>query len=352
MKETVAVIEFSNWHSECLYSECLLLKKNKKKVVLIIEKKLEPIMKNSVSDVVDELFIVDFKKGFKSLASLWKVRKLILERNIKRIFINSAQGGVAWKFFLFNLPTDIQIVGVIHALNKLHESWGQKIISRRINKYVLLNDLLTKYYTDTKIKKPLGVVYPIFFPKVPLPNVHKPQDELWITIPGSVDMKRRDYDIFMNPSLTELSVRIKFIILGNIQSKDGLLLKERIHALGLETYFVFFDHFVEQDLFMAYIKASDYIMPLVHPSKRELNKYVTSKISGTFNLSFAFKKPMLCPSDLKGNEDFNDSSLFYNMGAFHPFLNSLLSANIKQPPFSSKKWTIEEQTVRMAKLIV
>ena len=54
-------------------------------------------------------------------------------------------------------------------------------------------------------------------------------------------------------------------------------------------------------------------MPLVHPSKPQFRKYLTEKISGTYNLAFAYKKPMLCPEDMAVYEDFKDTSVFYNL---------------------------------------
>ena len=63
-------------------------------------------------------------------------------------------------------------------------------------------------------------------------------------------------------------------------------------------------------------------MPLVHPSKPQFRKYLTEKISGTYNLAFAYKKPMLCPEDMAVYEDFKDTSVFYNLNNFADFINT------------------------------
>ena len=68
-------------------------------------------------------------------------------------------------------------------------------------------------------------------------------------------------------------------------------------------------------------------MPLVHPSKPQFRKYLTEKISGRYNLAFAYKKPMLCPEDMAVYEDFKDTSVFYNLNNFADFINNLSVAD-------------------------
>lgn len=337
----VLVLELLSWHDECLYSECLLLKENGYSVSLLADLRL----KNSqllLDTVVDEFFYLDFHAGIKTYSSLLSTRKLIIDQNFKYLFVNTAQGNPVWKFFLLGLPRDIQIVGTLHNVSKLGTSFSQKFISRRINKYLLLNEFLLSEYSKYS-NKPVSVFYPIFFPSINNRSITKPENEIWIAIPGTIDKRRRDYSVLLSKNF---SPNIKFIILGNKNKADGLKFFHSVQKLGISDNFIFFDSFVDDITFQTYIKLADYILPLVHPAIFPLNNYLTTKISGTYNLAFGYKKIMLCDKALSTIEDFVDTSVFYESSSnFSVFVNNLENIQIDKSQFYKlEKWTLKQQT--------
>lgn len=91
-------------------------------------------------------------------------------------------------------------------------------------------------------------------------------------------------------------------------------------------------------------------MPLVHPSKPQFRKYLTEKISGTYNLAFAYKKPMLCPEDMAVYEDFKDTSVFYNLNNFADFINNLSVADTTNL-YKLVKWNEDAQQTNIVTFI-
>jgi hypothetical protein len=88
-------------------------------------------------------------------------------------------------------------------------------------------------------------------------------------------------------------------------------------------------------------------MPLIHPNHGEYGKYVTEKISGTYNLATAYRKIMLCPQEMNTYEDFQDSSLFYSINDIQTFVNSLKPTNNSESFYQHPKWKQKEQQKRL-----
>ena len=82
----------------------------------------------------------------------------------------------------------------------------------------------------------------------------------------------------------------------------------------------------------------------------KLRKYMTEKISGTYNLAFAYKKPMLCPEEMAVYEDFRDTSIFYTYDNFECFINGL-SNNGTFSLYRLEKWKEEVQQNRLIEFI-
>jgi hypothetical protein len=346
MIRKVLISEFSAWHDECLYSTCLLLKSEGYHVVVALNEDLRNRIEDSLNEVSDEIIYYPFKKGLKGGIALLRFWRFVLNGGFTHLYLNSAQGSVAWKFFLLPIPHRIKIIGTLHNIKKLSSSFGQKIITRRIDGYVLLSDLLTKRYQEVCNNKPSVAVYPVYYPKFNTHKLLKNEGEVWIVIPGAVSFSRRDYLALLPPDVSYNS-HIKFVILGNKNKADGNVVYEKVSQAGLLHNFVFFDGFVPEEEFYSYVLQCDYIMPLIHPNHGEYGKYVTEKISGTYNLATAYRKIMLCPQEMNTYEDFQDSSLFYSINDIQTFVNSLKPTNNSENFYQHPKWKQKEQQKRL-----
>lgn len=345
----VIVVEFGNWHDECLYAPCLMFSKMGYEVVLAANSKLRGRVGEALSSITSEQHYFDFSTRLQDLTVLWRFRQFVIESGADALHINTAQGTLAWKFFLLPLPRRIKVSGVMHNIAKLRGSVGQKFITRRIDRYMLLSDLLIPAYQASGCKVPYVVDYAIFQAEggVLDVSIQKPSDELWLVVPGAVNYHRRDYDALLE---LDLPAHVRIIILGNITKEDGLDFKARLEAMpaDYQSHFVLFDKFVPNETFDAYMAQCDFLLPLVHTTRGGLGKYLTDKISGTYNLAVIHRKPMLCPQTLNGHGDMHDVALFYESEQAQS-LSVMLKQELPDTSglFRSPKWTIEYQLQQM-----
>lgn len=326
----VALIEFNNYHQECVYSQVKFLKTDNSNITLIIN----PKSKNataSYSHLIDEFYYYDKKASFsfvKKLFLLFKLYRFIILKKFDKIIFNTASSSKTIIFITLLLKfNNVECIGTIHNLKKMKSSFSQKLINVKIRKYFVLNNFLLSSFAIENPKIHLNSYYPIFFPNYKTIALNKPQNEIWISVPGEVNFKRRDYNIIIN-SLLKLpkTTNLKFIILGKINAipKDCEIFLELLKKNDLKSFFITFDTFVENDLFFSYLKSSDYIL-----ANLQLNddSYLKYKISGVLNLAFGLEKQLIAPSKLNIINDLKENTLFYNS---QEDLSSLLS-QIKQP---------------------
>lgn len=349
----VIVAEFGSWHDECLYSSCYMFSQLGHEVVLAANSRLRSRVATSLSGVTSEQHYFDFGSSLAGLRELWRFRRFVLASGASMLHINTAQGSLAWKFFLLPLPRRIAISGVLHNVAKLRGSVGQKLITRRIDRYVLLSDLLVDAYRATGCRVPSVVSYAIFQPHSEAvdASVCKPAGERWLVVPGAVNYHRRDYETLLQLSLPE---GVRVIILGNINREDGPDFRARLAALpaAAQAHFMLFDSFVPNATFEAYLQQCDYLLPLVHTACNGLGKYLTDKISGTYNLSVIYRRPMLCPLTLQPYGAMADVALFYDREDAASLSALLREGQLDKKEaeadlFRSPKWTFAYQLQQM-----
>lgn len=348
-EKKIVIVEFGSWHDECLYTPCLMFTKLGYQVILAANSKLQGRVSRQLAEVTVEQRYFAFGSSLKGLKELWRFRRFLLQSGAEALHINTAQGSLAWKFFLLPLPRRIHVSGIMHNIAKLRGSFGQRFVTRRMDRYVLLSDLLVPAYQATGCRVPFAVSYAIFLPKDNAldASVRKPEGELWAVVPGAVNYHRRDYEALLHLDLPE---HVRIILLGNIHKEDGEDFLKRLQAMPEEyqRHFVLFDKFVPNEVFDAYVRECDALLPLVHPGVGELGKYLSDKISGTYNLAVIHRKPMLCPATMRGYGDMQDVALFYGQEESVSLSQLLaqpdLSATIRDALlFQSTKWTEEYQ---------
>ncbi|MBR3977783.1 MAG: hypothetical protein IKJ95_08170 [Bacteroidaceae bacterium] len=346
----VMLVEFNNWHDECIFSAYSFLRWAGCKVTLVLNEKLRNRIPADVYSDAQGIIFLPFGSLRHSVSSFRKIRRMLKSEGFTHLFLNTAQGSVAWKFFLLPLRRSVKIAGTIHNIAKLKGSLGQKFITHRIDKYVLLSDVLVEGYRKV-CSKPVSVLYPIDYPKYNKVNIEKPADEVWIAVPGEISLKRRDYYSIVSSS-AKYDRRVKFLFLCNSNRADGSEVMAHARECGVEQNIMSFNSYVSNEEFYSYIELCDYVMPLVHPSKSAYAKYLTEKISGTYNLAFAYRKPMICPEAMSAYEDFADTSLFYKESELCAFVNSLASAPQAGRFYKLAKWDAEERYRNLEQLLL
>lgn len=339
-----AIVEIRESHEECICTQLSFLKDAGHQVTLI----LHPVLAKQITDyehLADQVLYIDFDKPnpFKKLARQWKLYGMLKKFDL--IVLNTAHSHSVLRNLTVLLRfARTECVGILHDTKKLDSSFTQRIISKKVKKYFVLNDALLPSDKNTGAIK-VQSFYPIFFPEYKPMPVYK-QNDIWIGIPGRLDYKRRDYDFLLN-SLAKITAldRIKFVILGKVDRDNpiGQRFYDSLEQSGQLERFKLFHTFIANRDFHAYLDACDYIMPLLRPNE----DYLKYKISGTFNLAFAHKKPMLCHTFLKDIPDLKENSYFFDSGVFPQLISDIDKGNLKSPAsYSNPKWSYRFQQER------
>ena len=191
MKPVAALVEIGGSHDECLYSQAAFLEAGGFDVHLVVSESLVPRVRGF--DNVVRVHTVSTGGGeIGAMRTALQLYRLTGRLGSDVVVFNTAHGAVVRDFTL--LPQGRRrLAGVVHNILKLDASTGQKIITRRIRRYLVLNDYLLDNRQDD-LEVVLDWFYPIFFPPFTPVDVTKGEKEIWACIPGKVDFKRRDYE--------------------------------------------------------------------------------------------------------------------------------------------------------------
>ncbi len=339
-----AIVELRESHEECIYTQLRFLKDAGHRVTLVLHPVLAPQI-SGYANLADEVLYFGLEnQGFlKNLRLQWQWYRIL--KRFDLLVLNTAHSySVLRNLTILLRFARTECIGILHDAKKLHTSSTQRIISQKVKKYFVLNDSLLPpggAIGDIKLES----FYPIFFPNYEPVPVYK-QNEIWIGVPGRIDYNRRDYH-FLIDALSEINhlSRVKFIVLGKLDRalRDGKRLYDDLEKSGRSGRFKLFHTFIPNREFHAYVEACDYIMPLLRPH----DEYLKSKISGSFNLAFAYKKPLLCRAFFKAIPDLAANSLFYDKDSLPRLIMDIESGSSQQSEtYTDPKWNYRFQQQR------
>ena len=352
MKEKVGLVELTTYHEECLHSQALFLKDAGYDVHLFIHPKLVNQIADYKALFTEIITIEATSKTFflKRVLRFLKLHKIIRQNKFLFLIFNTASSKKEVIGLTFLLKNKVKCVGVIHNLKKVNSSLSQKLINRYIKKYFVINDYLLKSTEIDDKTLSFESFYPIFFPNYKTVDLIKPQNELWITIPGGLDFNRRDY-ITIAKGISK-NTNIKIHILGKIDRKneDTIAFLQYLELNNIDAKFHFFDEFIPNNLFHSYLKKSDYILAPVLIKNESYTKY---KITGAYNLAFAYKAPLICPKPLEVIPDLKNHSFFYeDADSLSRLIDRLSNENESKKVFyQGPKWSFKNQQNKYIKFL-
>ena len=336
MKTKVAIIELSNSHDECIYSQIkFLLSDGDYNITLICN---ETIHNRLIGNLVDvDIKLMEIRRDINMPLDILRLRSYIVKSKFDKVIFNTATGNIVKLLMLLPFPKQMEFLGIVHNIGKLEGSANQDIISRKVKKYFVLSEYLKE---NAPNKYNIEYFYPMFFPNSESVEVDKKEDEIWVCIPGQIERKRRDYDgLFELLANSKLNKNIKFILLG---SGDTTYITSKIEKLGIKKQFVWWEKFVGSPEFENYIEKSDYILPLIHTNHKSYSLY-QNQITGTFNIAYGYGKTMLIEESLQDVTDFK-GSVFYKTRELIGLLNSLKFSPVN--PYIDKRWSFDKQKNR------
>jgi len=356
LKKEILLAEFNKSHTEVLHSQILFFLKKKYHVNLWINKEAEfEDVYNGKVKIIRE----DTKVSSLNIGLLYKVVRFIQRNKIKKVVLNTAHGILIRNLCLLLMNSNVEVIGVIHQAHKLIKSSTQKIISKKIRKYFVLNDYVKEYMNNLQQNTyRINSFYPVFFHNNESNNSNV-NDKIIITVPGNVIQNRKDYLFLLRSIITldkELKEKFQFIFLGTASKSESAEVFNLINKNKLEESFVkIYKKRVPENEFIDMLQHSDYIMPLIHPSSHSYNEYMATEISGAFNTAFAFKKPLLMYGSFKKFEDFKKFAVFYDEKSFESLLERIskhdLTKEIKKNYLNYRKFDLDFQTENYIKFI-
>ncbi|MGY5355739.1 hypothetical protein [Wenyingzhuangia sp. IMCC45467] len=329
----VVLVEFNSHHDECIYSQVAFLKSLPEvKLFLISNYRLEGRI-GYLKEFEDVLMVRSNQWGVGYL----KIINFLNKHNIHKVVFNTVSGKSVRNLLMICSKTKRGYYGVLHNLKDLKDT-KYRHTYKTVNSFLLLNDyLLENHNTNPVLKANFESFYPIFFKEHRSIELNKKEGEIWITIPGKMELKRRNYiQLFEFFKAGNLNKNIKLIFLG----KSDQNLSKEFEAHDLNKNCIFWDGFIDNDLFHSYLQKSDYILPIIH-NKHLLRGDYKYKISGSFNLAFSYRIPMILDSFFYQFEDFKSTAVFYEKE--ENLIDVLNQLKKPQCQFNKKKWSFEFQ---------
>ncbi len=326
--DTVALVEVGDSHDECLHAQIEYLRRHDFRVHLILSQRVQ--QRAGRFENVDRTVVVPAMRG---LGQAWRVafwiQRYLRNEKIQTAVLNTAHGRVVRNFCLI-AGRNIRLLGILHGARKLlQRSFTQRIISRRIETYFVLNDYIRDHVLAVRPEAPVTSLYPVYLPGCEA-GVLNSQNELsqpfTICIPGPVHSSRRDYDGLLDMLAADtLPPNVRFVLLGQCSEETYARLTARFAAINLVDRFILFREFVSQEEFHRQLVACNLVMPLIHPQTPNFSLYRTLQITGSFNLAFAYRKPLLMHRGFSDVEDFQRTACFYDDSDLTKVLGRLAS---------------------------
>lgn len=176
----IAIVEISESHEECIYSQLQFLKANGHTVDGYLNAAIsDRISYKTEFDNCYRLSAVNIGILKKTQTTWWLFKKL---RNYQIVIFNTASSSsIIRNLSLMLLRSKVSCYGVLHNIKKLERSFTQKIIKTKVKHYFVLNDLLLEHAKPNDIA--VASFYPLFFSKLDL-DLREKNGQIWIGIPG------------------------------------------------------------------------------------------------------------------------------------------------------------------------
>lgn len=301
----IALIEIGGSHDECLLTQMKALQRRGQNILLITSQAIWD-RNPTFQDYVDEVFIVEVQQSKSDIKKVWTKLK---SSGVQKAVINTAQGNAVRSLCLKALFHSIEFIGIIHTSRMFTESFTQKIISRKIKKYLLLSEFLLK-----SVQAPRGIsldyFYPISFPSIPL--IVEKQSKV-VCIVGGVESRRKDLKGFFQ-IVEAAPENMRFVFLGKSDpnKEEVTQFLSTLEAKRLTDRVKTFESFVPQKEFDQWVQQADFILPLVHPETPSADQYFRNQIPGAMTVAMGYKKPLLIHEAYKNWGELKPAALYYN----------------------------------------
>lgn len=344
--QIIALIEIGGSHDECLLTQMHAIRNRGHQVLLMTSQEVmdrNPEFESHINQSI--VFNLSQYSGNALSGAVWKALKA---NKVDIAVINTAQGKLIRSLCMKALFSKMEFVGIIHTTRMFTESFTQKIIHRKIKKYLLLSEFLKEKVAPQKGLE-LDYFYPLRFP-VSTKNVERNSKQ--IAIIGGVEERRKDLTGFLQMIHSIQDPSLRFVFLGKSDPKNPEVVSflKAIEQAGLEDRITTFDHFVSQEVFDEVVRSSALVLPLVHPNTPSADQYFKNQISGAMTVSFGYKIPMLIHQEYQHIREMQHAAFYYTIENFELALEEAL-ANAEKKSVDMRNvpaYSVEVQEKRYA----
>jgi hypothetical protein len=289
--KNVAVVEIGGSHDECLLSQFFALKQAGCRIHFVGTEELWQ-RNQSFYSLVDTF--VPIKVGQGSIADFMTMRRLngyFNAHHIEKVILNTAQGGHVRNLCL-TAKKSTEFIGIIHTLRKFNGSFTQKVISRKVKKYFVLNTFFLEHIPPQKGIR-LEAFYPLRFPTFEQSS-RETNTFTQIAVIGGVENRRKDLfgSLTLIESISDLNIRIVFLGKSDPSKEEVIAFKKALEEKGWQEKVILFDEFVDAQRFDEVLTSTDFIWPMVHPETDSAKEYFRNQIPGALNVSLGYKIPL------------------------------------------------------------
>ncbi len=205
---------------------------------------------------------------------------------------------------------------------------------RKVDRFVFPSDSMIQFVLNQKLvqeSKLLSTPIPLTFSKSEF-HREKSLDKLVITIPGTVERKRRDYDSVLN-GLRQLTKnersRIELVLLGKLKGRYAAELVRKLNELTGGLIITCYEQFVSQEIYEGVMSRTDVLLlPIRTETRYQIYQetYGLTKISGGEGEMIKYSLPGIIPEEYKISQYLGPYSLSYsNADSLKEILSGLLS---------------------------
>jgi len=339
----IVIIDFGKSHHEYIETQLKIFRKDDVSIVT------SDFMKENINKdiAMSPNFSWKTKDGTRNAIEIFDLIKLLNKTRPDYVFINTLQNDwFKYAVIALSIYKSIKIVLTIHNINSYFERpvifsiknyyklFLKILVFKRANIYNVYGEKL-KQYLKTKVKKKEILTIPFQLCDLDEHVLKKQSDNSFkIVVPGTVNMRRRDYTMIENLlEYDDISTsNIEIILLGRPREEAGKNFVERnSENKKLKVYM----EFVTSEEFHYQMSNADIILaPLIENIRFDgvTEYYGLSKEGGASFLAIKYQLPLIIPKYIEPMTEIESSTIQYEDVLD---LREILCCLIRQESYSS-----------------
>jgi glycosyltransferase involved in cell wall biosynthesis len=273
-------------------------------------------------------YFIDSGGGY--MAFFKKIYSVLNSVDYDVVILNSVDSRLLILFMILVLSRPQRILVNLHDINNFFKikpsrkirtnvrSIGKKLLMLLADGYIVNAATMREYILKNQFtKKPVYWLPPVHYK--PSSNDKKTTFVNTIVIPGTIDQRRRDYDLVLEviQELLKYKVTVKWILAGKPMEDYGVNIIEKAKKLNnLGADISFYNEIIPENQFQQIIAASSLILsPLISTTTIHdgiVEVYGESKGSGNVYDAIRHAKPLIIPSTVTVPEEIISSCIKYN----------------------------------------